>query len=42
MEKEGEKLRWLIHRASFHDLIIIFVLSLSDSTVVELCGEGKK
>jgi len=39
-EKEGEKLRRLIYRTSFRDLIIIFVLSERDSTGAVLCDEG--
>jgi hypothetical protein len=38
MEKKGEKLRWLIHRTSFRGLII-FALSVWDSTVMVLCDE---
>jgi len=38
MEKEGEKLGWLIHRTSFRGLII-FVLSVWDSTVMVLSDE---
>jgi len=41
IEKEGEKLRSLIHRTSIRGLIIIFVLSVWDSTALVYVTRNK-